>query len=92
MPEQPANANTEQTPDHSIKTPEDIKELKLSLQQTRTAVLVRATAKSISERFADETDFNTIGDLQNCLAGAQNEINTTASLINDMPPPSGQWP
>jgi len=81
MPEQP--------PSTLIEVPEDLQGITLSQEQLKNISLVRATAKRISERFSDETSFNTTTDLRNCLSGAQNEIDATESIIHDKPPHSG---
>ncbi len=43
--------------------------------------LVQATAKSISQRFADMTDFETVGDLEAAIQAAQQEVKSINPLL-----------
>ena len=69
----------------SIAVYPDLQGLDLNPDQLKRIELVRATAKSISERFADQSDFLTVSDLRICLKAAEQEIEVTASLMQDRP-------
>ncbi len=66
------------------EVPEDLRRLNLSPRQIERILLIRATAKKISDRFADLTDFVSEDSLLTAMMSSDGDIQRLHKLLEEL--------